>query len=372
MTEHLRYRDFFEAVILRQAVTGKSEIERLLGELLVRLQAKLAAAEPSQAAIDAEMALARRAAADLIARESKAAPAEPIVPASSSKRPSAAPSLVRSRSRTILKRGAFAIVGLILYSLPLILFLREGSVRSTSKPGDEEIAIALNIGIADLAHESVTFHILPNGGSLLKDNNQLAQDVTLEIDAGTGPLTHTFHANTVLAPWAVKAATASGDILDFPFDRYLVELDFEAKVDGKDVKAHSGIDHVAHGLSVTHSEQLADSGHITAFVGIRRSGAIVFVTLLSTLSLVLVTLTACLVAWQVYYRGRKVEFSMMVWTAALAFVIPTVRGSLPGNAPQGALIDFLVYFWLQIAIVVATSSLVWAWSRGPAVNDKDD
>ena len=54
---------------------------------------------------------------------------------------------------------------------------------------------------------------------------------------------------------------------------------------------------------------------------------------------------------------------MMVWTAALAFVIPTVRNSLPGGAPHGALVDFLIFYWLQIAIVVAMSSLVVSWAR---------
>lgn len=350
MTEDLRYHDFFRAVVSRQAISGKSEVERVLREMLSRLEAKLVADNHPRETIDSEMGLARRAVADLVANEAGARSHPETL-------------LLRLRSRTILKRLAFAIVGLIVYSLPLALFLREGNVKSLSQPGGEAVAIALNIGIADLAHESVTFHILPNGGSLLKDNNQLAQDVTLEIDAGTGPLTHTFHANSVLAPWAVKAATASGDILDYPFDRYVIELDLEAKVDGRDVKLHSGIEHVAHGLNVTHSEQLAESGHLTAFVGLRRSGAIVFVTLLSTLSLVLVTLAACTVAWQVVYRHRKIEFSMMVWTAALAFVIPTVRNSLPGGAPQGALIDFLIFYWLQIAIVVAMSSLVLAWAR---------
>lgn len=56
---------------------------------------------------------------------------------------------------------------------------------------------------------------------------------------------------------------------------------------------------------------------------------------------------------------------MMIWTAALLFVIPTVRNSMPGNAPTGALIDFVVFFWLQIAIAVAMASLVVTWVRRP-------
>lgn len=60
MTEHLRSRDFFEAVILRQTVSGRDDVEQLLRDLLGRLQAKLVADQQSKAVIDAEMALARR------------------------------------------------------------------------------------------------------------------------------------------------------------------------------------------------------------------------------------------------------------------------------------------------------------------------
>jgi hypothetical protein len=81
------------------------------------------------------------------------------------------------------------------------------------------------------------------------------------------------------------------------------------------------------------------------------------------ISLLLVSIAACSVAWQVAYRGRKIEFSTMVWVAALLFVIPTVRNALPGAVPPGALIDFLIFFWLQIATVVAMSSLVVTWIR---------
>ena len=47
MTEHLRYRDFFKTVILRQTVSGRDDVEQLLRDLLGRLQAKLVADQQS-------------------------------------------------------------------------------------------------------------------------------------------------------------------------------------------------------------------------------------------------------------------------------------------------------------------------------------
>lgn len=129
------------------------------------------------------------------------------------------------------------------------------------------------------------------------------------------------------------------------------------------LRIKTNLEHVPHGLRATHQQDAIEDGGTNVVIYMRRTVTIMFVALLATLSLFLVTGAACLVAWQVVYRGRKIEFSMMVWVAALLFVIPTVRNSLPGSVPPGALIDFLIFFWLQVAAVAAMASLVLTWTR---------
>jgi hypothetical protein len=258
----------------------------------------------------------------------------------------------------------FFVLAVVVYALPLLLFVREArDVTTHVDPGPQAVSVGLQIGVADFAKESVTFHILPNAGAILDANGRLKHDLTLEVDPGTGPLTHTFRANTQLAPWSVKATVDAGDILDYPFDRYEIELAIDAKSEGQTLKVVTSLDHVPHGLTATQVEHPDANGDDTVVVTLRRAGTIIFVVFLSTLSLLLVSIAACSVAWQVAYRGRKIEFSMMVWVAALLFVIPTVRNALPGAVPPGALIDFLIFFWLQIATVIAMSSLVVTWIR---------
>ena len=262
------------------------------------------------------------------------------------------------------------VIGLVLlvaYILPLVFFFGERFDRHTPiVDSTHQIALELKISVADFAKGIVTFQLLPGGGNLLGSNGRLTRDVTIETDPGSGPVTHTFKADTPLTPWVLNASTDSGDILDYPFDRYVIELEMAAKSAGAPVTLATELEDVPHGLKATRTERATEAGQTAINVFVRRTGTIIFVALLSTLSLVLVSAAACSVAWHVAYRGRKIEFSMMIWVAALLFVIPTVRNGLPGSVPTGALVDFLIFFWLQVAAVLAMSSLVYTWiRRGP-------
>ena len=84
---------------------------------------------------------------------------------------------------------------------------------------------------------------------------------------------------------------------------------------------------------------------------------------MAMISLTLVVISALNVAWHVATRGRKPEFSMMVWVAAMLFVIPAVRNGLPGSPPPGAIVDFGLFFWLHILTVISLLTLVYKWSK---------
>ena len=80
-------------------------------------------------------------------------------------------------------------------------------------------------------------------------------------------------------------------------------------------------------------------------------------------SLTFVVFSCVNVAWPVARQGRKPEFSMMTWIAALLFVVPAVRNGLPGSPPPGALVDVGLFFWLHVRAVSSLLTLVWRWSK---------
>ena len=54
---------------------------------------------------------------------------------------------------------------------------------------------------------------------------------------------------------------------------------------------------------------------------------------------------------------------MLIWMAALLFVIPAVRNSLPGSPPLGAFVDIALFFWLHILGVGALLTVVSKWKK---------
>ena len=191
---------------------------------------------------------------------------------------------------------------------------------------------------------------------------QLGSDLDLTVDSGAGVQSFTFKAHAPILPWSLAVPVDSGDILDFPFDRHTLEIEIGGKQNAHPVKISSFARLAPHGFNLRQEAAEANEKH-DAKLSVSRSGPIVFMVLLATGSLVLVTLAALLVAWQVHLHSRRVEFSMLTWSAALLFVVPTVRNGLPGAIPPGALIDFAVYFWLQALAAMAATYLVYAWWR---------
>ena len=271
---------------------------------------------------------------------------------------------LRTRRRLRPMHVVWVALALLIYALPLTLFLREGGTgpRRTAAPAGQ-LGLSLDIAVAELTHETVSFHVSLSSGPMLDENGRLKSDVTLDIDPGTGPVTHTFTAGSTPAPWTVKAVTETGDPLDYPFDRYAIEMDIEARAGGQVVRVAPQLGTLPHGLRARLARVENEGNHTAVIVSVRRAGTIVFMTLLMTVSLLLVSISNCTVAAFVVTRDRKLEFGMLTWSAALLFVIPAVRNVLPGAPPPGALIDFLIFFWLQIAIVIAMSALVLTWLR---------
>lgn len=343
------YRQYFTDSLSRQFGPGHRPTQAEIDTLVASIESHLRERGYDEQVIAAEAARARQEGAELVA---------PQAPP-----PRRAKIAVDSKTRRYAIRTLIAIGLLIAYVLPLVLFFTEDQSISSISTAEAQLTLGLRISVVELAREQVTFQMTPSSGALVGPDGRLLKDVSVQTDPGTGMISHVFKAELPLTPWTITAATDSGDILDFPFDSYEVDLDIDAKSDGQPLRLKTTLLHVPHGLSAKHTESPIEGGGTNVVVRVSRTGTIMFVALLATLSLLLVTSAACLVAWQVWFHGRKIEFSMMVWVAALLFVIPTVRNSLPGGVPPGALIDFLLFFWLQVAAVTAMGALVLSWAR---------
>lgn len=358
--EDTRYVEYFESALTDAPATGAERVEAVRS-LSAHIEASLARQNLPPDIHENELELARAAAekflSDFEGDFAEAAPAAAGVAAAAIQPPR--PWFARITPKSV----AIAIVCLLIYALPLFLFVREAREVKTVDSRGADIALRVSIGVTQLQDEKLTIHVKPVSGRLIDKDGMLTEDVTIKLDPGTGSESHTFRANMPLTPWEAAVVADGGDILDYPFDVYRFQFDCEAYVKNKPVNLVTGLGQVPHGIRARLMDIRGQGIDDDILIEVRRSGSVIFLAALSTISLLVVAIAALSVAWQVAEEGRKIDFSMMTWVAAFMFVIPAVRNSLPGAPPIGALIDFLIFFWLQILAAVATTTLVVIWMK---------
>lgn len=348
-----RYLPYLRAQIEAEPALGSAATDGRLDAVLAALRQQLLDNGHGPEVIAAEMAEASAAALELRAGLPAAPP------------PSRARQLWDGLPGPVRRYfpHAMLVLALLAYLLPLILFFREGMVNpALHAAATDELVLEASLASVDFTKDSVVLHLMPAAGPATNAEGHLLADLALVADGGNGEQTYTFKSAFPLAPWVVTFPLSEGDILQYPFDQHLIEIDLTGTLGGRPVKLSTFARMATHGFTFQEAD-IAPKLQFHAELAVSRSGTIVFMVLLATISLCLVTGAAASVAWQVASGRRKPDFSMMTWSAALLFAIPSVRNALPGAIPPGALIDFLVFFWLQAIAAVSAATLVFSWLR---------
>ena len=367
-----RYLAYFREQVESVPGLGPDDMRARIDNILMLVRKHLSDGGYPTEVVSSEMVLAEDAAQVLRGDISKRLTTDKAAagsPATSAASPAAARPLAKSALPAFLatRRGrihsGIAVLSMLAYLIPLALFLSESKAhRAPHVPVNGELALEISMASIDLAKETTTINIQPDAGIGMNADGQLLSDLTLEADAGNGVQSYTFKAKIPLSPWTLTLPLEDGDILDYPFDRHSLAIDLSAKENGRNIAVSTYPRQAAHGYRFTQADGSASESYHVEFL-IAHSGTIIFIALLTTLSLMMVTFAALAVAYQVAQGRRKADFSMMTWVGALLFVIPSVRSGLPGPVPTGALIDFAIYFWLQALTAFAAAALVYAWLR---------
>lgn len=258
--------------------------------------------------------------------------------------------------------GAIMLAIVTVYFATNVLFFRENATRAAiAVDRPDQTAMTLDVEIANFGEKELSLLIVPVAGRFVGKDRVLTDDITIAVEGGDGPEVHTFRKGTLVPPFAAKVEIDTGDILNYPFDVYTAEIDVMTHVAGNPVPTKLILDQIPHGLSIVMAERQPSQEDVGEILLIKRSWVAMLEIFLSVFSLVLVCASSLWVAIVVVIQNREVSFEILVWTAALLFVIPTIRGTLPGSPPFGASIDFLVFFWLDALVAAATLALVVTW-----------
>ena len=158
-----------------------------------------------------------------------------------------------------------------------------------------------------------------------------------------------------------------GDIRDYPLDRYLSDLTLLAEYPQQDgtiqpVRVHATVWQALMGFNVS-VRQIAEPrvGGLHLQFEVHRTGAASFFGLAIYAAMIVMALCALTIGSLVSVGVRKIEVSLAGALGAIIFALPALRNALPGSPPLGVRADVLVFFWAELAGIVALCLVVTAW-----------
>lgn len=106
------------------------------------------------------------------------------------------------------------------------------------------------------------------------------------------------------------------------------------------------------------------SGQTWAYMSIERALSTQIIALL-VLTLMVILAVLAVVASRDVQTGRRSSkgLGMAGWLTGSLFAMPALRALLPGAPPLGSWIDILVFFWVEIATMIALATFVIFWLR---------
>lgn len=197
---------------------------------------------------------------------------------------------------------------------------------------------------------------------LLDSAGLLTQELEVRIQPALSGQTLLFPAGEATAPQTV-VLPAAGTVQEYPFDTYAVEAGVQVHslfADGYEpVATRASVFFRVPGWSAaTTAPQGASAAQATVSTEIARDWSTKSIALLLLLLMVILATIAILVTGSATRGRMKLELSVASWMTALLFALIPLRGFFPGSPPLGSWMDILVFFWVELILMLSVAAVV--------------
>ena len=155
---------------------------------------------------------------------------------------------------------------------------------------------------------------------------------------------------------------AAGIVQQYPLDSYAVSVTVTARSVFADtdeaLASQASVFFRVPGWSAqdTNASPGAGRGEVISTLLVR-DGSTKSIALLLLLLMVVLATIAILVTGSAT-RGRlKLELSVASWMTALLFALIPLRGFFPGTPPLGSWMDILVFFWVELILMLSVAAV---------------
>jgi hypothetical protein len=300
-------------------------------------------------------------------------------------------------------RRVIAIIVIVSYFASIIFYVRtlpDEADATFVEPPANGVVVYVIMNEAKFATDRLTADVMIDFGEDLLDRSGPApvadRDVTVTLEPVMGQAEFTIQRGT---PMRVSASTTlfmQGAPYTYPFDAYRASFFAAAQERGEDgaltnlptiaqmlvpegfvgwriqtlypstVEAIGGLYEGRAGPAEIQNAPSTLDGANLATLELRRAWSTVAISILILFLMVLLTTLSLLTSRAVQIGKKELNIGMAGWLAALLFAMPALRNLLPGSPPIGSWIDILVFFWVQIAVMISLASFVLYWLRkGP-------
>lgn len=198
------------------------------------------------------------------------------------------------------------------------------------------------------------------------------RDFLVKVGRGTQVEHVRIHAGEPLPEVTFAFDLDEGNLRDYPLDRYVSTMTLAAGEGGQDgaerpLPIHVTVWEGLLGYVVTaQPAAMPQPGSLPLQFSVRRTGAAVFFGIAVYAAMAVMALCALVIGSLVFVGFRRVEVTLAGALGAIIFALPALRSALPGAPPLGVGLDILVFFWAEIAAIIALGLFVAAWARrGP-------
>jgi hypothetical protein len=276
------------------------------------------------------------------------------------------------RRTTIL--AAVLIGCAIAYAVMLVVFSlsrQPQEVEFGAPNGEARVWLYLQPIQVDAVNDSIQIRIsvVPDPASGDAALTVADRDFLLKIRRGKQIEQVLVRANQPLPEVTFDFDLDDGDVRDYPLDRYVSLVTLAASDRNEDGAARALPIHVTAWEGVfgfiLSGQMMAIQrpGELPLKFEVRRTGAASLFGVALYGAMMVMTLCALIIGCLVFLGIRRVEMGQIAALGAIIFALPALRNVLPGAPPLGVRADIYVFFWAELALMVALCLLVATWAR---------
>lgn len=225
--------------------------------------------------------------------------------------------------------------------------------------------------------------------SLVSEDGRLTKDIVLALTSDIGSSVITFEAGSaaIALNREESAPIVSGSYATYPMDKYKVSFNLIAiaedentatwlpaqatvwgdvpgwRMGPQEFLVPSPSQDTPAGAGGPNEAPLPEGNPTFVEISADRAGSTVTIVALLLIAMVSATALALTVAVAIWTGKRRAEPSLASWGAALLFAMVPLRLNMPDAPPIGVWLDFLVFLWVLLLLLVALAGIIAGWLR---------